>query len=286
MTSFRYSIMFLAFFMIACDAINPADPIPSYLIIEPFQLTTTENQGSDSEKLTETWLYVNDEFLGAYSLPAIVPVIAEGDSKIILFPGVRVNGISSTPDIYPFYSTFELDTTLFLAVKTVVTPMIKYAENAEFSAVENFDFNQPLLNDLDGDLETKVILSNDDVFEGAASGKIVLTQDHPDIQVSTILQYTDLPTNGTPVYLELNYKNNVEFALGLIGIENNPPGISDYFYVFNQQQEWNKIYIELTERLKVSQFQKYQIAFRANFNASSGETNFIYLDNLKLVHFK
>ena len=286
MMSFRYSVLFFVVFITACDVINPADPIPTYLKIEPFQLTTSESQGSDSEKLTETWLYVNNEFLGAYSLPATIPVIAEGESKIILFPGVRVNGIAATPDIYPFYTTFEIDTTLILAEMTLITPRIAYSENVAFSAVENFDFNQPFLNDLDGDPATKVVLSTDDVFEGTSSGKIVLTQEHPDIQVSTILQYTDLPTNGTPVFLELNYRNNVEFAVGLIGIENNPPGINDYFYVFNQQEEWNKIYIELTERLKVSQFPKYQIAFRANFNASSGETNFIYLDNLKLVHFK
>jgi hypothetical protein len=273
-------------FISGCEVINPSDPIPSYLIIEPYQLTTSSSEGSNSEKLTEAWLYVNSEFLGAYSLPATVPVLAAGQSEVILFPGVRLNGIASTPDIYPFYTTYEVDTVLIPSEKVVLAPKIKYSENVAFSAVENFDFNHPLLNDLDGDPMTQVVLSTEDVFEGEASGKIVLTAEHPDIQVSTILQYTDLPTNGTPVFLELNYRNNVEFALGVIGIEINPPGISDYFYVFNQQEEWNKIYIELTERLRVSQFQKYQIAFRANFNSSSGESNVIYLDNLKLVHFK
>ncbi len=269
----------------SCNLINPADPVPAYLDIQPFTLSVGPGQGTADEKITEAWLYVNNAFLGAYSLPATVPVIAAGESEIILFPGVRVNGIASSPDIYPFYTTYEVTRDLVPAENTVLNPGIGYSDNATFSALEDFEAGHTFLTDLDGDPVTQIVLSNQDVFEGSASGYVELSPEHPELEVSTFLLFTDLPVNGTPVYLELNYKNNVEFAIGLVGVENNPPGIKDYFFIFNQKEEWNKIYIELTERLRVSQFPKYQIAFRAVYNESSGPVNYIYMDNLKLVHF-
>lgn len=270
----------------SCNLINPPDPVPAYLSIEPFAFSAGSGQGTSSEKITEAWLYVNNNFLGAYSLPAEVPVIAAGESEVILFPGIRVNGIASSPDIYPFYTNDVRSLVLTPAESTTIKPVAQYSDNVTFSALEDFESGHPFLDDLDGDPATGIVLSNQDVFEGSASGFIELTPEHPEMEVATFLLFAELPTNGTPVYLELNYKNNVEFALGLVGVEDSPPGIKDYFYIFNKKEEWNKIYIEMTERLRVSQFPKYQLALRAIYSESGGPMNYIYLDNLKLVHFK
>jgi hypothetical protein len=70
---------------------NP-EQIPVYLDIQPFKIN--ETGPGKWQNITEAWLYVNGEFLGAYSLPAKVPVLAEGNTEIWVYPGVKENGIN------------------------------------------------------------------------------------------------------------------------------------------------------------------------------------------------
>ena len=67
------------------------EQIPAYLYIKPF---TVNAQGDASwHKVTEGWLYVNGDYLGSYTLPATVPILADGQSEVWLYPGVKKNGI-------------------------------------------------------------------------------------------------------------------------------------------------------------------------------------------------
>ena len=56
------------------------EAIPAYLEIKPFVVNAEGAAGW--QKITEAYVYVNREYLGAYSLPATVPVLAEGASLI------------------------------------------------------------------------------------------------------------------------------------------------------------------------------------------------------------
>ncbi|MEZ4984834.1 MAG: hypothetical protein R2795_07325 [Saprospiraceae bacterium] len=89
-----------------CDFINPEEGIPSYLFIEEFTLTTGPAQGSNSHKITEAWVFVDDIFLGVYDLPATVPVLETGSHTVRVEAGIRDNGLGDFPNIYPFSPTF------------------------------------------------------------------------------------------------------------------------------------------------------------------------------------
>ncbi len=78
------------------------------------------------QKITDGWLYVDGEYLGAYTLPAIVPVLAEGENEVILFPGVKENGIEATPNIYPYLTQFAKHYTLNAGQTTAVQPVTDY----------------------------------------------------------------------------------------------------------------------------------------------------------------
>lgn len=267
-----------------CDIINPDDPVPAYVLIDDIPLSISAGQGTGSEAITEAWFYAGGDFLGAYSLPATIPVIGEGLTEIIVFPGITVNGITATPDIYPFYRRFEIEADLQPLGTTTLSPQTAYLPSTQFTIIEGFETDNIFVDDRDGNAETTVVLTAQDVFEGGRSGYIALTEDNNVIEVAALPVIDDLPTNGSPVYLELNYKNNAELGVGLVGHAQGLPATTFIVLILRKSATWNKVYIDLTDALQQSQLTGYQILLRA-FHDADNTTSEIFIDNLKLVHF-
>ena len=268
-----------------CDTFDPSSPIPVYVAVDTFAVTTTPNEGSASNKITEGWFYANNEFLGSYTLPATIPVIAEGETEIVVFPGIRVNGIAAFPDIYPFYER-HLATVQSIPADTVpVTPSTTYLATVAFPLIEDFEASNAFVDDLDGDSETALIPDTVDVFEGVKSGRIVLTAEHDFIEVASLPVLGNIPLTGAPVYLEMNYKTNVELGVGLVGQGPGVPPAKQVFVVLRPRDDWNKIYIELTDQIIASGLPGYQVLFVAVHDQLL-ETSEVFVDNVKLVIFQ
>ncbi len=278
-----YSILLLIL-MTGCDGKEEA--IPTYLEILPFELTTDYSlEGSASEKIVDGWLYVGGEFLGAYELPATVPVLASGSTEIILFPGIKLNGIASRPEINDFYNSFKTTVDLQEAEITTIQPTTAYRDNVVFPFIENFDGSHQIEDDEDGNQATAISLTTDQAFENA-SGYIRLTNDNPQMEAATNVRFEDLPLNNNKVYLELDYKTDIPFAIGLIGHQINVPEAKQYIFIFNPKEDWNKIYIDLSSELTASGLSEYQIVLNAILPTNSDESlGNVYLDNMKLIHF-
>ena len=270
-----------------CDIINPSDPVPAYVWVDEFEFTTTPEQGSSSHKITEGWFYADGEFLGAYDLPGAIPVIGEGATEILLFPGINVNGITTTPDIYPLYDRYTTEASLVIADTVFVNPTTKYVDNIFFSFREDFESGNSFTDDIDGNPETFMRVTDKEVFEGERSGYIRLDADSFFIQVANLPIIESIPLNGAPVFLEMDYKNNIEFAVGLLGRIPNLPPFEQVLIVLRPQNDWNKIYIDLTQAINVSELPGYQVFFGAvhdpNFDFGNSE---VFLDNIKVVHFQ
>ncbi|RLD19180.1 MAG: hypothetical protein DRI69_08950 [Bacteroidetes bacterium] len=258
-------------------------PIPAYVHIDNFDLSTTTSQGTASERITEGWFYADGEFLGAYSLPADVPVIAEGNTEILVFPGIKVNGIVSTPDIYPLYDRYEINLDLSPATTDSIKPKTEYIKASNFPFIEDFETSNAFIDDLDGNPETKVVVTESVVFEGMHSAYIRLDSANFYIEVASLPVIENLPTNNSPVFLEFNYKNNVEFGVGLVGVSPSGPGGKVIILGLREKEEWNKMYLELTPSLFASDLPAYQILITA-IHSSNNEVSEIYLDNFKVVH--
>lgn len=268
----------------SCDIINPEEPIPSYIHIDNFTLTTTSEQGSNSSKISDAWVYVDDQLIGAYELPATLPVLFEGFHKVIVKPGIKVNGIAGTRAIYPFYTYYSSDITLFPDSVITVNPMITYNAETVFEWKEAFE---------DGGISIETTAFSDTtidktsdaqyVFEGNYSGIIHLDNNHTLFEGRSITSY-DLPGGDTPVFLEMNYKTESEIYIGLFANSSTQSDAVGILYL-NKSDTWNKIYINLKNAINSSiSATDFQVFF--HIEKSSDETNpVILLDNIKLVHF-
>ncbi len=286
------SQLLIAFGMIAflstCDVINPEEAIPAYLHIRPFTLETEVLvEGTASHKITEGWVFVNGDFLGAYSLPATLPVLAEGNTEIRIEAGIKDNGVSARPEIYPFYASYPINLDLTPNVTDTIRPTTAYLPETKFGFIEDFEIDRPRIFATQVVGETDIILQGDDVFEGDQSGLVTLQrEDRAVVEIASSLDFSGLLDDGVYVYLEVNYKSDVPVFWGILGEPDPLAGLINFYETgFTPKDEWNKIYFNIGTAINSSQFEEYRIGFRAFIDEASPDSANVYLDNIKLLHF-
>lgn len=266
-----------------CELLDEEEPIPAYIYINDIVLTTTVGEGSSANAITDAWVFVNNQLIGAFELPATVPILGRGEHNIEIFAGISENGIKRVREVYPFYTPYRIAKNLIAGTVDTIYPQITYNDAVAFQFIEDFENSNIFGIDLDGSAASFVSITRTEAFEGQRSATINLVDNEP-FQVGTATVF-DLPTedSNTPIFLELNYKNTIPFEVGIIAYQNNE--ISDLIYPvgLNPSDEWKKVYINLTDEAGQLTGNAYQIGIRVHA-ASANSNEVIRLDNIKLLH--
>lgn len=256
------------------------DGIPAYVRVDTTQVITTPDQGSASQNISNIWLDVNGVNLGVYATPATFPILETGPTRLFFFAGVKENGISATRVIYPF---FEPDTiTIDLQKEEIDTfnPTFRYTSFADFY-IYDFDNGNGFENMGRTD-------SAELVFEGSGSGLITLDEINNSVVCRLIDGIRDLPL-GTPVFVEMNYRNNDRFYFGVSATDVNGTTISLDKLVITPKEEWNKIYINVGPDITQFnaggsiQIREYNFFIRAD-KTDNVDVARIFIDNFKIVY--
>lgn len=288
---FNCSLLLLCGLFATCEIINPEEDLPAYLQINEFTFTTTGGQGTNVAQITDAWVYSGDISLGIYELPATVPVLNLGDQTITIFPVIRENGLRSAPVLYPFYQRYTLDVNLTADQTITVQPTTAYLANSTvFDLVEDFEGTSHKLTGRSPDA-VKINKMPDKVVYGNGVGQILLDTLSDIIFISSPT-FGDLPTQGNlSVYLEISYKTNAEFNVGLVGLDNNPSNPINaiaFKVTLCPIDRWNKVYINFQKDLTISQLPNYKLAFRLSTDDTGcgqieNETPELLIDNIKLI---
>ena len=286
-------LLLLAIASTACEGFFPSkDPLPAYLHIAPFTLRTESGQGSSSAAITEVWVRVNGDFLGAYKLPAVVPVLAAGPSEIILDAGVRENGIATTPEIYPFYESVQRTETIGPGTELAFNPATAYRSGTRFSMIEGFENSGHLFQQLvSGDPANRIQINRQTPFEGGASASILLDSIRASAELATTARFSGLLDRGAYVFLELHYQSEVPVSFGFLATSrSNGSQRIQYVAGFNPSENWKKIYFNLSPAVSGSVLEEYQVILKAAIplradGTLSRKNAKVQLDNIKLVHF-
>lgn len=290
---YQYSkrlITILSFFGIAssCTKSSP-DEIPSYVAVDSISINVTSAQGTASQKISDTWVYADNDLIGAFELPAKFPVLKSGSSDLSIFAGIKLNGINETRAPYPFYDRIKKTVTLERETVTNLGHLkFKYAENTKFAWKEDFEeYNLSLDSTARSEINfTRVQLAELETafpFENNKYAAKVIIPENDRVFECQSHDAFSLPTDGTSVFLELNYKSNNAFTVGLF--VNGSITSQRSVLIVNPSPEWNKIYINFTPTLSSNLGGS---TFRIFFTAikSTDEPNAeIYFDNIKLLHF-
>lgn len=285
----------------SCNKFDKDEPIPAYLFVDSVNLSTYYiDEGSNSHAISDVWVYLNsgDKItqIGVFELPARIPVIAQGTYETIFYAGIKPDGISSKRKRYPFYKplTLNINYSPLQEVKLngTQTPVFTYYDQNQI-AIWKEDFEDPtVFFEADPTSEAsfvRILAANepDNVYEGIAAGLLELSNNQTYLRVYTNQNF-NLPGAGKSCYVEINYKCNQEFKVGL-KVENQSgnqflgnTAIKDT-YNENGNLVWKKMYIDLTDIVSTNpSANSYEFYFEA-VNAGAINTR-IYLDNVKLVY--
>ena len=111
-----------------------------YLKIDEADLDVEFNQGSPTNAIVDSWVFVDGNSLGVFEMPIEVPVLdldENGVSEIVIFAGVRNNGIKSDAIIYPFYERLNFEFDFEELAKKELDLTFEYDENTIFEVIED-----------------------------------------------------------------------------------------------------------------------------------------------------
>jgi hypothetical protein len=272
-------LFIIALLSISCVKENA---VPAYLRIEPFTMTTTAEQGTNLQKITDGYIFVGSENRGAYELPAKIPTLNLGEQKITVFPGIRNNGVKSNPIIYPFARRFEQTLTLAAAKIDTIRPKTSYSSDALFRMVENFDgAHNPFSSHRDNNV-TFVFTNQAGGVEGNAA-KITLDQTRKLMLKATNARF-QFPKDAQNIYMEFHYKTDVALSVGFTSYDaiGSTTGTDFFPVVLYPKKDWNKTYINITNEVKAAKGVEFQMTVGAALPDSLTSAA-IWLDNFKLL---
>ena len=276
-----YLLLFLCslILLLSCKKDTLKSPVASFLVIDNISVNPTINQGSNSQKITDMWYYVDGEFKGVFPIGSVMPIVASNTAEITLLAGIKNNGISATRTPYQFYKAINYVQPIEAGKTYTYSPKFEYSSNAIFHYTQEFNSQASLFISA-GD-SSFVWVNNPTKAFGGTGGSIFMSMSDTK-PTAKMLQSTPyyLPIGGTTVYLELNYKCNQTFVVGVIG---GGTTFEREAITVSASDEWNKIYIQLTSVISTPptyQLNGYQVYIKATKQVQTPE---IYIDNIKLI---
>ena len=252
--------------------------IPTYLKIDNITL----DEGNTTSNITDAWVYINGQLQGVYELPAKFPVLEQGNTDIKVYAGIKNNGIATERDAYPFYNPYTINTELTINSTIVINPEISIKENIS-GQFDDFDPDYSFNADSCFQVLSGVLYGKYGSLSLSDSDSILITeinyQDFP-------LSFDNVPQQGSPTYMELDYKNNTSFLVGMYINFPNSPTLEKGLLWINPKEDWNKIYIDLTQTVSEAIGAETFSIFIKMQRDSNLDENKLDFDNIRIIHYE
>jgi len=267
------------FFLTSCEKESRQ---ASFLSIQNFSFEDTGESNTESTNITDAWVTVNGNFIGAFETPSEIPILdlEEKDNIIRISPGIKENGISGSRMVYPFYNSYEfISKTINPEENQVINPVTSYKE-AEFKFLTQGEFELGNMFQETENSDTIPFTQNTEVFLGEKSCAICIDETNNSFQIITIdnFSFNELPEY---VFLEMNFKTSVNFKIGIVK-NGNLQDKTEHMKIY-RSDDWKKIYINLSQLIIPNiPNSTFQIYMESDMTENNSE-GCVYLDNIKVV---
>ena len=277
------TLLLVGLFVVLFTACKKDGAIPSYVWVETPTVADAVGQGVSS-KITDLWVYVNDEPVGVWEPGKHIPMIAAGTNNVKLIAGVRKNGLTDSRIQYPFYATWQQQVDLVPERTVTITPQFRYYDNVDMWLA---DFNTGLRFDTLNCTATMVLVDSDStlVGQGLRNGRINLDTEHSIYR--GVSSGDPFINTGNVAFLEIDYRSNIAL---LIGVRYTLSGVQRevaYLYAVPTKKAdgtmpWNKLYVDLAEPWSTpgAMDKRFYIKAQLEDGATSG---IVEVDNIKVV---
>lgn len=292
----------------SCKKFEGSQTVPAYIRIDTMQVQCEYwVYGANTHKIIDAWVYIDDNIVGCYELPATFPVLKEGEHKVAVYPGIARDGIRDLRAQYPFMAPYERSS-VNLVKDSMVTlrPVFHYypVGNDENMHIWQEDFDRGTIkiqavspSDVEINLDNSPLAWHDpEGIYSTYSAKLVLTSDTMEFRIATEEFHTTgadefkLPTTGAPCMLEMDYKCSDTCYVGLRYrmdyvvyneplVRLKPTGASG-----QEPEKWNKIYINIGPYLVDYEDSDYFQIYFSSWDPRNEGTQYFYFDNFKLIY--
>ncbi|MGB4959550.1 MAG: hypothetical protein WBO36_08745 [Saprospiraceae bacterium] len=268
---------------LSCTLTDNDQPIPSFLDLRDPQVLTSDLGGTDTHKITDVWVFADGQILGVFPLPARVPLInTDNDTEITILAGIRNNGMNDTPVFYPFYRSI-VKVIKPIPNEAINIPLVfQYILDAKVPINESFETSNVFSLDFDNNPATNISVISGDASIGQKCGKVSFDT-FSTLEVGSTIRIADNQNARGKSYIELDYKGDGEIAVGIAKTTN---GIikAEYVLFVPARAVWNKIYIDVTDKLSPRDYDEYRLIFGFRKTGASTQSS-ILIDNIKHLHF-
>ncbi len=280
-----YSGVLLALLLLGCAKEQPQ---ASWVILDSWTLNANPDSQADQGEMThdisQAFVNMDGQMLGAFELPVKFPIIGDGEHKFVIIPGIINNGISATKKRFPFMEQFEQTVNLVKGDTVAINLSTRYYDDLNF-LIE--DFESPAIQFDYANESTATLTREDDpsILEwGGYYGSIVLND--TDSLFSGVTTFGEvLPKQGAEIYLEFDYMNSNSLLTGVVSYGNGTYHEDPNIQVNPQDTpEWKHIYIDMKE---IVSFRTESPFADMNFTAildELGTEKYIYMDNIKVIY--
>jgi len=313
-TLFFALILLLSVSFASCRKFEGSQKVPSYIHIESIEVDSLTDYfvyGAPTHKITDAWVYVDDNLIGTYELPATFPVLKKGPHKVVIRGGIKVDGRSAARDMYPFYMPCEYQKVNLVEDSIVnLRPVLSYypiGDGVNVAWMEDFENANSLLPDAESD--TSILrCTGTEAWHSVNSfwsGKVELPPDSLDFTIASADEFDFYKgMNGVYCLLEMDYNCNDTFFVGVqyyqdYALETMPlVKVTPTDKTHDKPQRWNKIYINIGPQMNINSSASYfKIYFTSNLTTTEdltygheyhpiNEPRYYYFDNLKLLYRK
>jgi hypothetical protein len=265
---------------------------PHFYYIDAFTLKTASDnsEGTQEQKITDGWVYKNGDLLGVFELPVTVPILGVDTNNITVIPGIIRNGRSNDRITFPFFTPFDSIRVLKPNSYDTLRPVTEYRAATKFLWLEDFEDRSISLVTENPDASVDSLVLVDDSIEvvnygptSRVSAKVVIPPGGQSFEIRSIGSFE--VTRNQPVFLEFDYKTDVDLQVGIFAVENGVIRASIPVLILFEKDEWNKVYISLAEDMNSNDYAGMD--FRIFFSSITNKTDesYFYIDNIKLLGF-
>lgn len=269
---------------------NRGDIKPKYILVDTLLMELGPGQGTEKHNFREVWAYSDFNFVGAFPLPAEIPVLSGETTQLSFFPGYRLYGQVNFPDNYPF--AIRYDTTITVPDETEfipINPSVRINPLTNFNFVETFEAGSSFTFRFAQENSVNLEIYDGDAYDGTKCGRAVLTEENFLLQQGNSIQLGNIPFNGTPVMLELSYKSEVQLGIGFYAYTALGESVRFVKVVMFPNENWNRVYVPIEDELNVFGQQgitSIRILVEAVYNPNlDKEQQEVLIDEIKLLHF-
>jgi hypothetical protein len=261
----------------SCNVINPAEKVPTYIHIDSFSF-----ESSDLHDIRYAWVYYNNNPVGAFDLPANVPIMTSGDGTLQITPGISINGRAERPLGYPFYKIYSTTLKEQPGKIQTILPTTGYYDSVKFTVISEFEGGITKFSKTTGTTSINTTSADSLKLEGSGSGIVILSSAADSSEDST-RTFFNVPTGAA--FIEFDYKTSVNFTVGINGMLGSSVVTPvNYLAGILPNSKWQKFYLNITSFVSTYPGGNYYLYIKTTLPAgqSSGR---LLIDNIKLVTF-